>query len=92
MAPKRNRVSWRAVEATALCWASAAHAQTTSPDREVKAMSGREVRVGSYTSMRRDCMAGPLPAIRLSVAPEHGTATVRSATLKATNVKQCLAG
>jgi hypothetical protein len=65
---------------------------TTSSDREVKAMSEREVRVCSYTSMRRDCMAGPLPAIRLSVAPEHGTATVRSATLKATNVKECLAG
>jgi len=38
-----------------------------------------------------DCTAGPLPAIRLSVAPEHGTVTVRRATLKATNVKQCVA-
>ena len=41
--------------------------------------------------MRADCTAGPLPAIRLSVAPEHGAVTVRRATLKATNVKQCLA-
>ena len=41
--------------------------------------------------MRPDCTAGPLPAIRLSVAPEHGTVAVRRATLKATNVKQCLA-
>jgi hypothetical protein len=32
-----------------------------------------------------------LPAIRLAVAPEHGTVTVRRAMLKATNVKQCLA-
>jgi hypothetical protein len=47
--------------------------------------------VGIYTSMRADCTAGPLPAIRLSVAPEHGTVTVRRATLKAINVKQCLA-
>jgi hypothetical protein len=77
--------SWR------LCWASAAGAQTTSLDREVKATPGREVRVGIYTSMRADCTAGPLPAIRLSVAPEHGTVTVRRAMLKATNVKQCLA-
>jgi hypothetical protein len=52
---------------------------------------GREVRVGIYTSMRSDCTAGLLPAIRLSVAPEHGSVTVRRATLKATNVKQCLA-
>ncbi len=49
------------------------------------------MRVGIYTSLRADCTAGPLPAIRLSVAPEHGTVTVRRATVKATNVKQCLA-
>ena len=41
--------------------------------------------------MRAECTPNPLPAIRLSVAPEHGTVTVRRATLKATNVKQCLA-
>jgi hypothetical protein len=34
---------------------------------------------------------GSFPAIRLAVAPEHGTVTVRRAMLKATNVKQCLA-
>jgi hypothetical protein len=66
-------------------------AETTSLDREVKATPGREVRVGIYTSMRADCTAGPLPAIRLAVAPDHGTVTVRRATIKATNVKQCLA-
>jgi hypothetical protein len=54
-----------------LCAVSAGYAQTTSLDREVKVASGREVRVGIYTSMRADCTAGPLPAIRLSVAPEH---------------------
>jgi len=70
---------------------SAAGAQTTSLDRDVKVTPGREVRVGIYTSMRPDCTAGPLPAIRFSVAPEHGTVAVRRATLKATNVKQCLA-
>jgi hypothetical protein len=63
---------------------SAACGQTTSLDREVKATPGREVRVGIYTSVRSDCTAGPLPAIRLSV-------TVRRATFKATNLKQCLA-
>jgi hypothetical protein len=67
------------------------YAQTGSIDREVKATPGREVRVGIYTSMRADCTAGPLPAIRLSVAPEQGTVSVRRATLKTTNLKQCLA-
>jgi hypothetical protein len=32
-----------------------------------------------------------LPAIRLASAPAHGTVSVKRATLKATNVKQCLA-
>ena len=35
--------------------------------------------------------SGPLPAIRLATAPAHGTVSVKRATLKATNVKQCLA-
>jgi hypothetical protein len=50
----------------------------------------REVLVGIYTSMRADCAAGSLPAIRLSVA-RHRAVTVRRATPKATHVKQCLA-
>jgi hypothetical protein len=91
MARERVRAAWCAVALTALCWPGAAHAQTTSLDREVKAAPGREMRVGIYTSMRADCTAGPLPAIRLSAAPEHGTVTVRRATIKATDVKQCLA-
>jgi uncharacterized membrane protein len=91
MARERMRASAWLVAVTLLCSATAASAQTSSLDREVKAAPGREVRVGIYTSMRSDCTAGPLPAIRLSVAPELGTVTVRRATLKATNVKQCLA-
>src|SRR5262249_33079324 len=91
VARERMKAPWWAVAAAVLCAVSAAGAQTTSLDRDVKATPGREVRVGIYTSMRADCMAGPLPTIRLSVAPEHGAVTVRRATLKATNVKQCLA-
>jgi hypothetical protein len=60
-------------------------------EREIKVAPGVEVRVGVYTSVRADCTAAPLPAIRLAVAPEHGTVTVRRAMLKATNLKQCLA-
>jgi hypothetical protein len=71
--------------------ASAVYGQTDSIDHKIRAALGREVRIGIYTSMRPDCTAGPLPAIRLSVAPEHGAITVRRATVKAINVKQCLA-
>ncbi len=92
MARKPMRASgWALAAVVLLCAATAGYAQTSSLDREVKATRGREVRVGIYTSMRPDCTAGPLPAIRLSVVPEHGTVSVRRAMLKATNLKQCLA-
>jgi len=91
MTREQMRASRWLVAAAVLCFAGWASAQTSSLDREVKAAPGREVRVGIYTSMRADCTAGPLPAIRLSVSPEHGAVIVRRATLKATNVKQCLA-
>jgi hypothetical protein len=91
MAREQMRASCWLVVAAMLCAAGAAGAQTTTLNREVKATPGREARVGIYMSMRADCTAGPLPAIRLSVAPDHGTITVRRATVKATNVKQCLA-
>lgn len=66
-------------------------AQTNPIEHDIKALSGRDVRVGVYTSIRPDCTSGPLPAIRLASAPAHGTVSVKRATLKATNVKQCLA-
>jgi hypothetical protein len=62
-----------------------------SIEREIKMPAGRDVRVAIYTSIRSDCSSGPLSSIRLAVAPEHGTATVKHAILKATNLKQCLA-
>jgi hypothetical protein len=91
MARQRTRiVAWLAAAAL-LCGISAGYSQDNSIEREIKAAPGREVRVGVYSSIRPDCTAGPLPAIRLAVPPEHGTVTVRRAMLKATNVKQCLA-
>src|SRR5262245_11296319 len=75
-----------------LCTCSGyAFAQANSIEREIKVAPGVEVRVGVYTSIRPDCTAGALPAIRLAVAPEHGTVSVRRGTFKATNLKQCLA-
>jgi hypothetical protein len=81
------------VAAALICCASAhaAWAQSNPVDRDVKAVPGRDVRVGVYTSIQPDCTSGPLPAIRLASAPAHGTVSVKRATLKATNFKQCLA-
>ena len=68
-----------------------ADAQGNIVERQMKAASGRDTRVGVYTDIKADCTSGPLPAIRLAAAPAHGAVTVRRATLKATNFKQCLA-
>jgi hypothetical protein len=78
----------------AVLFCAASHhawAQATLVERSVNAAAGRDMRVGIYTSIRPDCTSGPLPAIRLASAPAHGTVSVKRATLKATNFKQCLA-
>jgi hypothetical protein len=68
-----------------------AHAQGNISERELKAAAGRDLRVGVYTDIRQDCTSGPLPAIKLAMPPAHGAVTVKRGTLKATNIKQCLA-
>jgi hypothetical protein len=78
--------------AVALCALTApVGAQGNVVEREVRAVPGKEVRVGIYTDIRPDCTAGPLPAIRLVMPPAHGSVNVKRGTLKATNIKQCLA-
>jgi hypothetical protein len=69
----------------------AAYAQDDVVERQVKAVPGRDARAGVFTDIRPDCTSGPLPAIRLATPPAHGSVTVKRGTLKATNIKQCLA-
>jgi hypothetical protein len=51
--------------------------------------------MSSNVSSRRrraaTCASGPLRASRLATPPAHGSVTVKRGTLKATNIKQCLA-
>jgi hypothetical protein len=85
-----SRLSFAA--AIVLCiGALAAHAQDDVIERQLKAAPGRDVRAGVFTDIRPDCTSGPLPAIRLATPPAHGSVTVKRGTLKATNIKQCLA-
>ncbi|HMK70739.1 MAG TPA: hypothetical protein VK442_07185 [Xanthobacteraceae bacterium] len=81
---------WLVIVAIVCLSGVVAHAQIDRLEREVKAAAGRDVRIGVYTNIRPDCTAGPLPAIRLIAAPAHGAVTVKRATLKATNLRQCL--
>ena len=71
--------------------ALATHAQDDVIERQLKAAPGRDVRAGVFTDIRPDCTSGPLPAIRLATPPAHGSVVVKRGTLKATNIKQCLA-
>ena len=67
-----------------------AHAQSELVERQLTAAPGHDVRVGVYINIKSDCTTGPLPAIRLVASPAHGAVSVKRATLKATNIKQCL--
>lgn len=69
----------------------AASAQDDVIERQFKVAAGGDVRVGVFAYIRSDCTSGPLPAIRLATPPTHGNVNVKRGTLKATNIKQCLA-
>ena len=90
---EHNRLRRHALAAALfLCiGAFAAYAQDDVVERQLKAAPGRDVRAGVFTDIRPDCTSGPLPAIRLATPPAHGSVTVKHGTLKATNIKQCLA-
>ncbi len=90
--PAVNRC-WLLAAALICLAAPAAHAQAQGDiaERQVKVAPGHDERVGVYTNIKPDCTGGPLPAIRLLVAPAHGSVTVKRGTLKAINFKQCLA-
>src|SRR5262245_47083186 len=60
-------------------------------ERSVQAAPNKVVQIGLYINVRPDCTAGPLPTIRLVSPPNSGKVEVKSAKVKATNYKQCLA-
>lgn len=68
-----------------------AHAQTRSTSRTLTVPEGRDVRLGIFASIRRDCTAGTPPSVRLMVPPNHGKVTVKNAKLRTTNYRRCLA-
>ena len=67
-----------------------AYAQDDVIERQLKAAPGRDVRAGVFTDIHPDCTSG---RCRRSAAtpPAHGSGTVKRGTLRATNIKQCLA-
>ena len=68
-------------------------AQTASRtiERTVKSIPNKDTQIGVYLNVLPDCTSGPLPTIRLVTPPASGKVVVKSAKVKATNYKACLA-
>ena len=60
-------------------------------ERSVKAAPNKDTQIGVYLNVQPDCSSGPLPTIRLASPPSSGKVVVKSAKVKATNYKACLA-
>ena len=66
-------------------------AQTQSVERSVRTAPNKDTQIGVYLNVLPDCTSGPLPTIRLATPPTSGKVVVKSAKVKATNYKSCLA-
>lgn len=65
-------------------------AQTPMVERQVKGKADANINAGIFVTLRRNCTAGPLPAVRLLTPPAHGKVTLKQGRFRATNLKQCL--
>jgi hypothetical protein len=63
----------------------------TTVERSIRAQPNRTTQIGVYLNVLPDCTSGPLPTIRLVNPPAAGKVVVKSAKVKATNYKACLA-
>jgi hypothetical protein len=66
-------------------------AQTQSVERSVRTAPNKDTQIGVYLNVQPDCTSGPLPTIRLATPPTSGKVVVKTAKVKATNYKSCLA-
>jgi hypothetical protein len=75
----------------ALATPSLAQSPVPTVERLVKALPNKDTQIGLYLNVRADCTSGPLPTIRLVSPPASGKVVVKTAKVKATNFKACLA-
>jgi hypothetical protein len=80
-----------AVAVIALATPSLAQSPVPTVERLVKALPNKDTQIGLYLNVRADCTSGPLPTIRLVSPPASGKVVVKTAKVKATNFKACLA-
>lgn len=70
---------------------TSAQEQSRVVERSVKSVPNKDTQIGVYINVQPDCTSGPLPTIRLISPPASGKVVVKSAKVKATNYKACLA-
>jgi uncharacterized membrane protein len=80
-----------AVMMAALASSASAQEQSRTVERTVKSAPNKDTQIGVYLNVQPDCTSGPLPTIRLVSPPASGKVVVKSAKVKATNYKACLA-
>jgi hypothetical protein len=75
-------------DGTGAVWAQGG---TQMVERSVKTVPNKDTQIGVYLNVLPDCSSGPLPTIRLATPPASGKVVVKTAKVKATNYKACLA-
>jgi hypothetical protein len=80
-----------AIALIALATPSMAQSPLATVERSIKALPNKDTQIGLYLNVREDCTSGPLPTLRLISPPKSGKVVVKTAKVKATNYKACLA-
>ncbi|MCC2653033.1 MAG: hypothetical protein K0Q60_3196 [Microvirga sp.] len=57
--------------------------------RSAEATTGKTVRLAVLTNVSRECTPGPLPEIRVTVPPKHGTLAIRRGRARAGALPRC---
>jgi len=76
------------MDGTGAVWAQSG---TQMVERSIKTVPNKDTQIGVYLNVLPDCSSGPLPTIRLATPPASGKVIVKTAKVKATNYKACLA-
>ena len=84
------RMKWPLSVCVLIAFLTFAWGQTQTIERQIRGKPDADINAGVFTTIRKDCTAGPLPVVRLIAPPAHGKVTVKQGRLRATNLKQCL--
>jgi hypothetical protein len=57
--------------------------------RSAEATAGKTVRLGVLTNISREGTPGPLPEVKVTVPPKHGTLAIRCGKAKAGPLARC---